>query len=328
MINNKNSQLVKPPERGCSSTLIIVAVCLFIFVLTAGFLISTALVWEFEFEGYFSSMWARAAIQVGYSAGLLSLLGPLAIWWKSQPFRRHFRTLAFAAVYSAILSISRIGWITNAQLTAVLEIGLSLVFLVILVIISRRRQVNLKEWLLPTSPAHWMLPLLLIGIYALIWMGIGAFGSWIDSLLNLISGICFGLTASVLLRLGVFTGSMHQPEDNSQLETQGLVISVMLAIMLAGLAPNGLQYSLIIIIPSLGWLIPILTSSSTEVSGIRSGFSSALTVGLAVAIPFMLVDPDELALVITASKGELLGWVAIASLVSFIIIGIEFFILL
>jgi len=331
MLTNQSTGSINPPaktsDRGCSSIVIIVVVSLFVAVLTAGFLLTAALVWEFEFEGFFSSPWLRAAIQSGYSVGLLLLLGPLALWWKSQPLRRSFRSLAFAAVYAAILSLSRIGGVSDAQLAALLQMGLSLVFLALLVIISHRRQVNLKEWLLPTSRAQWIVPLIFTGVYTLTWVGIGTLGSWIDTLLNLLVGLCFGITASVLLRLGVFTGDALNPEDHSQFKIQGFTTSAVLAIMLAGMAPNGLQYLLILVIPPIGWLLSLLTTGATYTTGVRSGFSSALTMALAIAVPFMLVDPDELAIVITASKGELLGWVALASLASFFVVVITFCIL-
>ncbi|MGB8252129.1 MAG: S8 family serine peptidase [Anaerolineaceae bacterium] len=317
----------KTSDRRRSNIVMIVAVSFFVAVLTAGFLITTSLVWEFEFEGYFSSPWLRAAIQTGYSIGLLLFLGPLALWWKSQPLRRSFRSLAFAAVYSAILSLSRLGGITDAQMAALLQIGLSLVFLALLIIISHHRQVNLKQWLLPSSRAQWMLPLIFTGVYTLTWAGIGALGSWIDTLLNLLAGLCFGLTTGVLLRLGVYTGDALNPEDQGQFKIQGFTASAVLAVMLAGMAPNGLQYLLVFVIPAIGWLLPLLTTGATFTTRVRSGFSSALTLALAVAIPFILVDPDELALVITASKGELLGWVALASLVSLFVVVIAFCIL-
>jgi hypothetical protein len=322
--SGRNSLPGKNPDRGCGGIVVILAVCFFVAVMTAGFLIMMALVWEFEFEGFFNTPWLRTVIQAGYSTGLLLLLGPFAIWWKSQPLRRSFRSLAFAAVYSLILSLSRIGNVSDALLAAILQFGLTLVFLAVLVIISHHRQVNLKEWLVPSSRTQWISPLMITGVYALTWVGIGALGSPVDTLLNLVAGMSFGLTVSVLLRLGVFTTRIRRSDDKTDFITEGLTASTLLVIMLAGIAPNGLQYLLMIVIPSIGWLLAFLSKTAPNNMGLRLGFSSEMILMLAVAIPLMLVDPDELALVISASKGELLGWVSLAALVSLFVIGFAF----
>lgn len=320
--SEKSNQPEKASRRGCSSIAAIIVIGVYTVVLTIGYILIATFVWEVEFEGLFGNPWLRTATQIIYSLGLLVFLGPLAIWWKEQPFRRTFRSMAFASLYAAILSFSRIGGITNAQLEALLQIGMTLIFWVFLSLISKKRNISQSVWLLPDSRAQWVIPLILAGVYSLAWVAIGAFGSLIDTLLNLTVGICFGITTSMLLRLGVFTGEALSPDDHRHSKIQGFTTAMILAIMLAGLAPNGLQYLLIFVIPIIGWLVPLLTSFETDHSGVRYGFSSALIIALAVAVPFILVDSDELALVISSSKGELLGWVALASLASLFVIVI------
>jgi Subtilase family len=296
--------------------------CFYTFLLTIGFLVAAATIWETEFEGLYGSPWLRVAIQGAYATGLLLPLGPLAVWWKGQPARRFFRLLCLSATYVLVLSFSRIGRVQDAQLAAALQIVLTLLFLSLLLVIARRRQVDLRAWLTPVSGLQWSVPLLITGVYSLAWLVVGSLGSWLDCLLNLVAGLVFGIAVSVLLRLGVFTGEALSSQSRSSTAWQGFTASLVLAVMLAGLAPNGLQYMLMVVIPPTGWLLPLLTTTGTAATGKRSGFPALLLVSLVTAIPFMLVDPDELAIVISLGKGELLYWVTLASLVSLVLIAL------
>lgn len=326
MTNSEPSQPQNLPgsttKSGCGSIAMITAVCIYTVILTIGFLVAAAIFWESEFEGLYGSAWLRVAIQGAYAGGLLLLLGPLAIWWKSQPGRRFFRSLCLAAAYALILSFSRIGQVQDAQLAAALQIALTALFLVLLTVIARNRQVDLRLWLKPTSSMHWLIPLLITGVYSLVWLGTGSLGSWLDCLLNLTVGFVFGIACSALLRLGVFTGEALSLESRPSSRWQGFTSSLILAIMLAGMAPNGMQYALMVVIPPLGWLLSLLTTTGTATTGKRSGFPVFLLISLAVAIPFILVDPDELAIATSIGKGGLLYWIILASLVSLVMFGL------
>jgi subtilisin family serine protease len=311
-INNKKT--------GCGTIAVITGLCLYVALGTIVFLVAATLVWEFEFEGLYNIPWLRVGVQAIYAVGLLLFLGPLALWWKNQPARRIFRLLSMAAAYTLMLSIARSGQVDDALFAALTQIGLTLIYLFLLLMIARNRRVDLKTWLKPLSPAHWLIPLIFSGAYALVWAAIGALGSWLDIVTNLVIGLCIGLTASVLLRLGLFTRGMQPSPDQGTPATQGLAASALLAILLVGIAPVGLQYLLIFVIPVIGWILPLLTNSSSANSGKKAGFLLALIIGLAMAIPFIFVDGDELALVTAATRGELLAWVAIAALISLILI--------
>jgi hypothetical protein len=306
-------------KTGCGMIALTTGLSLYIVLGTISFLLAATLVWEFEFEGLFGNPWLRIGIQALYACGLLLILGPLAVWWKSQPARRIFRSLSLAAAYALVLSLSRIGQVEDAMLAALLQIGLTFLFLCLLLVLARNRHVDLKSWLKPSARAHWLIPLIFTGSNALIWAAIGALGSWLDMLLNLLVGLLFGVTVSVLLRLGIFTSESLSGTDQGTPALQGLACSAILAIMLAGLAPVGLQYLLMGVIPVIGWILPTLTTSASAITGKRAGFPLVLLLGLSVAIPFMLVDADELALVIAATKGEWLPWLALAVFLSLVV---------
>ncbi len=326
MIGPEISQPPKLPgstsRPGCGSIATVTTLCLYAFILTIGFLFAASIFWESEFEGLFGSPGLRVAIQAAYAAGLLLFLGPLALWWKSQPARRFFRSLCLAAAYTLILAFSRIGRVQDAQLATVLQIALTLLFLVPLFVIARKRQVDLKSWLTPVSGMQWLLPLLIGGVYSLTWLAIGALGSWLDTLLNLTVGLVFGAVVSVILRLGVFTDDTLCLQHRGSAGMQGFTASLVLAILLAGMAPNGLQYMLMVVIPPIGWLLPILTTTGTAATGKRNGFPAWLLISLLTAMPFMLVDADELAIITSIGKGELLTWIILASLLSLVVIGL------
>jgi hypothetical protein len=306
-------------KTGCGTIALITGLSLYIAIGTILFLVVATFVWEFEFEGLYNIPWLRVGVQAVYALGLLFFLGPLALWWNGQPSRRIFRLLSMASAYTLVLSVARRGQVDDALLAALLQVGLTLIYLVLLFIIARNRRMDLKTWLKPSSRAHWLIPLIFTGTYGLVWAAIGALGSWLDIVLNLLVGLCFGLTVSVLLRLGLFTSDSQPGSNQGTPAVQGLAASALLVIMLVGLAPIGLQYLLIFVIPVIGWLLSVLITSSSAISGRRAGFPLALILGLAVSIPFILVDGDELALVTAATKGELLAWIAIAAMVSLIL---------
>jgi len=305
---------------GCGMIALITGLCLYIALGTIVFLVAATFAWEFEFMGLYRIPWLRVGIQAIYALGLLIFLGPLALWWKGQPARRIFRLLSMAAVFTLMLSAARSGQVSDALSATLLQIGLTLIYLFLLVVIARNRRVDLKTWLKPSSPAHWLIPLIFTGVYALIWAAIGALGSWLDIVTNLVIGICFGFTASVLLRLGLFTSVTQSTTGQGTPATQGLAASALLAIMLVGIAPVGLQYLLLFVIPVIGWILPLLTNSASVISGKKTGFPLALILALAMSFPFILVDGDELALVTAATQGELLAWISIAALVSLLLI--------
>jgi hypothetical protein len=298
---------------------VITGLSLYVALGSIVFLIVATLVWEFEFEGLYNIPWLRVGVQAIYAVGLLLFLGPLALWWKSQPARRIFRLLSMAAAYTLLLSAARSGQVDDALFAALTQIGLTLIYMLLLLMIARNRRVDLKTWLKPLSPAHWLIPLIFSGAYALVWATIGALGSWLDIVTNLVVGLCFGLTASVLLRLGLFTSEKQSGSDQGTPAMQGLAASALVAIMLVGIAPLGLQYLLIFVIPVIGWILPLITNISRATTGKKAGFPPSLILGLAVAIPFILVDGDELALVTAATRGELLPWIAIAALICLIL---------
>ena len=117
----------------------------------------------------------------------------------------------------------------------------------------------------------------------------GAFGSGTDIVLNLLTGLAFGLLASSLV---VTT------ESNTFLN--GLGIAVLLAILGSAFGYDGGQLLLIVILPMFGFALGSIASS---VSAMTVG------VGLLAAAPLIFIDPTELTIVL----GDLLPWAMIAS---------------
>ena len=117
----------------------------------------------------------------------------------------------------------------------------------------------------------------------------GAFGSGTDIVLNLLTGLAFGLLASSLV---VTT------ESNTFLN--GLGIAVLLAILGSAFGYDGGQLLLIVILPMFGFALGSIASS---VSAMTVG------IGLLAAAPLIFIDPTELTIVL----GDLLPWAMIAS---------------
>jgi hypothetical protein len=111
----------------------------------------------------------------------------------------------------------------------------------------------------------------------------GALGSPIDTVLNLLTGLLFGVAAALMLELFLFRSLGSTP-----LAIAGA--SAALAVMAAGLRFDYYVLNLLLMpaIVPLGWAV-------TQVRGGAPTWpAAALLIGLAASAPMMFLDPEEL----------------------------------
>lgn len=249
----------------------------------------------------------------------------LANFTRSQPWRAIYRSWAAAAFFVLLLAPVSLTFASAMQLHAVLNLFLALIFTAVIIAVSRRDAKNRFAPENPTPPPSerpsirplYLIALAIAGAFAWSWFAWGALGSPDDSLLQLLSGLALGLAFSVALQSILLPGF-----QTAQLSPQrlfafgGACASVALLIFASGVgyAFGGIQLLLAICLPPLGWVAIRLfqlagLSDSPELSTWRSLLSpAALLIGATTAIPLMMIDPDELALVISFSQGEILVW--------------------
>lgn len=78
---------------------------------------------------------------------------------------------------------------------------------------------------------------------------------------------------------------------------------------------GGLQILLMLCLPSIGWLAYLLNQLDPKTTK-NTFLTSVMLLSVAIAIPLLFVDPDELTLVVTASVGEIGTWMLYSALVS------------
>ncbi|NMC81004.1 MAG: S8 family serine peptidase, partial [Chloroflexi bacterium] len=228
------------------------------------------------------------------------------IWVRSEQNRAVLRTWIAASLYVLLLVPLRFLSITAFQSVAALQIAVMVVFALGLGFWLRRRGGSLPG----SSRAGLVLAILLGGILLYPWAWIGALGSPVDSLLALAVGLLFGLSAVMVLQLGVLGsgGDPAEPPSFSGLGLKGLVAALALLIMVTGIGQDGNQWVLVLAIPVLGWAVVALPAVLGGTRPESGGLAVLVVIGLALAGPLMGVDPDELSLIISAGSGELAAW--------------------
>ncbi len=176
----------------------------------------------------------------------------------------------------------------------------------------------------PGAPASLDSPLLrwagalALGLAALApWAQRGAQGSPLDSLLGWLFALVLGAAAAWLCERYIFLPLRAAPGSRLQdFFLGGLAASGGLASLAAATAfgVGGTQLLLLIALPGLGFALSglaVLFPGPLRLTTPRQWLDrlgpSAALIGLALAGPLVWIDPDELALVVSASAGDVLG---------------------
>lgn len=303
---------------GCTQTGLIMLMAGWVLLLT---LIVQGVVLTFEqalVEGSLDLPDARWIIVIAYGAAILV---PAAIIWatgRGMPLRRYFAAVAMAGLYAVLLGPARLAGLTNGEGTAALQIGLTLVFLMIDWVLLQRTDPAYRT----RSTWHGLgLALLVAAVMGIPWAAWGALGSIADVLLNLVAALLFGWAAGRVLETIFFH---PQPavdaRGSGSLLLEGMIAALALLVMATGLGANGNQGLLALAVPVLGWAAAALYRQSKDGA---ASFSNrrvlALLVGLAAFWVLAFFDADELAAVIILGFDGLVQWANLAAFVSLLI---------
>jgi hypothetical protein len=268
--------------------------------------------------GWVLPAWVWFLIALGQSLLVGLAACPLSKYWPSERIRPVFNTWAICSFFVLILSPVRLIKPPNTQLANLLQIMLLSVFLVIIVLHSRRRN---HEWRLSTFKpfaALWLA--VAFGITVILpWLAWGALGSALDTALNLIAGMLFGLSVGILLSSYLLTPLRKSSNGIGQdLLLGGFAAGTAVVVMASSFGFNGLQIILMLFVPVLcvaiagiGWFGQNRTKQS-------NWLAISLLVGIVVAAPMIFIDPDELVLLLAFSARDLPYWAFTAAIVSMI----------
>lgn len=349
---NTENQINIPPSKNndCLSP--------FVLLITASWLVITAIV-RFTSVLFASTMPGPESNQVELTSALfhaVSLILPLFIlsrWWKNNPYRRVFQAWLWSAASLLLFSPLFLIEVDEAQLMGITQIGLLIVYILIL-LSYKRKMLNMEAQ--PTltfdnqnkKPVLWTWMLsTLIGLLSLApWVVNGALGSILDFSLNLVLAILLSIAAILVIESFIWIPlpKDRQPSVADYLITATGISGVLHILMNAMVFPfGGMHFLLWLSIPILGWaltaiwFLSTLNSWSPSKEPVNPDHSQMtnpspigpirLLISLGILGPLAWIDADELALVISGSLEEIL-FVALKSAGISLGIGIIFSIFL
>ncbi len=294
---------------GCGSTAVFVLSSIWIVVVSA---IILFLSWSLEqtiMEGSLALPDIRWMLQLFYGIGLLIPFVVLAVIIPSARHKSIYATLALAAGASLLFTPARRAEIYESQLTALLQIGGMLVFLLGFFAFTKLRPgFQLPGW--KNQGGGQGLAWMTAGLCLLPWVLWGALGSPLDTLLGVTQGLLFGLVAATVIRAGIFRHSMlvGEEEKDRTFWLDGWVSFLAVLILVTGMGQNGTQWLLAMLLPIAGVGAVVLARYSRQLGVTFNGPAVTVFMGLLAAWPLTWFDPDELFLIISQSSGEVMYW--------------------
>jgi subtilisin family serine protease len=155
------------------------------------------------------------------------------------------------------------------------------------------------------------------------WIWVGALGSPVDLVLNLLASLLLGIETGLLFQIHSIG---HVRSQDGTYRTRDLLldawtIQVTLFIVICAFSQSMNQAILLVVVLLLGLPALILARSGSHNENGATGrwLVSGLFIGLAVSFPTIWIDGDEMALVTSLGQGELIEWVTKACVASLII---------
>jgi subtilisin family serine protease len=258
--------------------------------------------------------WLWPLLSVSHGLALLLPLAPFAWLWPHQPARALLQTWAVAALFTLMVAPARLAPVTAVWSANLLQIGLSLLFLPLLILFVRRtrvRRYRVRRYQSPASPGTGLgltWPLLVAPWLAVPWLVWGAFGSPLDTLLNSIAALLLGLVAALLLTqvvLPAVAQAIHSPIWG--LLAGGLIAAITLLLLASAVAYPGMQLLLMLSLPALGLAVAALAPAGHETGGHRQATArrwpaATALVALAGAAVLTRFDPAEMQLILGANE--------------------------
>jgi len=264
-----------------------------------------------------SWIWFLIALFQGFLIGI-----PAILVWKYRPSDRYgpvFLTWTLSALFVLILSPIRLVSPPASQLASLIQIFLVSVFLILVLVSWKLRSGSNLLRSFVSYPAI----LLGAGISAVViypWLAWGAPGSFLETALNLIAGLMFGVTVGLILANYLLVPIRQSSKRTGHdLILGGFAAGTTLFVMCSAFGMNGLQVLLMLFVPVLfitvvgtGWY------GQTENAG-SNWIGVALLIGIATAIPMILVDSDELVMTLAFGSKDIPYWTSRAAMVSIVI---------
>jgi subtilisin family serine protease len=300
------------PERDWLGAFLVVLGALWIILLSSGLHLVTWVANQLALiMGQDWPLWVWPLLSLVHGLVLLLPLAPLAWFWPHQPARAVLQAWAVAALFALVLAPARFVPVTAVWLANLLQITLTLLFLPLLIAFIGR-----QRWRAAAAAASWSGPLLkwalvVAPLLALPWLTWGAFGSLLDTILNIAAGLLLGLVAALLLTQVALPPLWHAVRSRTWAHLLGgLVAGVTLLLLATAFAFPGMQILLMFSLPALGWAVAALVWQQQD--PVSQWPVATVLLGLAAAAALTRIDPAELQLIL--GIGEIWQWAFLAAL--------------
>jgi hypothetical protein len=315
-------------QSGCASPIVFVVTLLWVLSVTfvrlsVGFTLSAAP--SLATNGTIILLSLGQAIFTG-----LPLLA-LARAWREPRYRGIYRTWTLAVAFILVMLPVQLTNPDHTQLQAVLHILAAWIYIAVLRFTGGERTHPAVDKSSESQPAEQsnanalFAAILITAVMAYPWQAWGALGSALDTLLQLLAAASFGIASGLLLRRFLFTTQDLFPLGSGRdYFLAGLAAGTALLLVASGtaFAFSGMQILLGLLLSASGWALVGIhqlgkTSSGKDEPGQPMTASASpptylLIAGVAAA-PMVMIDPDELALILNATPGELIQWASYAA---------------
>lgn len=262
-----------------------------------------------------------ASIQFIQAVSLIIPLILIAFFPKNLALKTLFQTWILTATFGLFLAPIQLLDQTSSQLRALIATLAGLLFLVILLSFSHVKYGEyypkfLNDRYLPSQ--NIFLILTCTAFFSYPWIIWGSFGSVTDTFVALINAAVFGTLLAFLLEFFLYY-PLLQVDLNPKLKLLLAVLGASNALSIFASELHfpfgGTQLILMLALPGTGLLAYLIHQHNSSISN-KSFFALSILFSISFAAPILFIDPDELAVVINTSVGEISTWALYASLVS------------
>jgi subtilisin family serine protease len=311
---NPSSNLQTRP--GCATTLAYVGISLWMVIISLVDIYSN---WMLEQSLYESATAIPDFRWINHLICSLLLFIPLLVAFfstKTPRLKSSIQIWMLAAAFSlAAFPIKKL-WITYQQGTTVLLILLLIVFLSGLYLYKRKHHSQAQEAI--RKPSLGGLVVLVAAAMTLPWVLWGALGSISDTLLSICLGVVFAFFAVEVIYIFFFGRILSSDREIKAADflLDGFVVAIFFIIAVTALGQNGSQNLLLVTLPITGWVLTYLALTCRDTAGGGKTYAGLL-IGVALAMPLVWFDADELSLIISGSSGGTIDWAMKAAWVTF-----------
>ncbi len=231
----------------------------------------------------------------------------LALFWKNERYKAIFTCWALAVGYGLFMLPLRLISFQSTFTLAGWQIVGSLLFAGMLWLAFRRRDTRIYRKL---DKAALFFALALAALGGISWLAWGALGSWTEAMAQLIASLLFGVVAALLLTRFLFD-PLWQSSDSLgwNILAGGMAAGAALLILIGAFGVGGQSLLYFLTLPAWG----LTLAGIYAINHNHHWAPIALAVGLLVAIPYLFIDPDELALILNIGSRDILTWALYAA---------------